>query len=80
MSYGIRNTDGNIHAKDIYARLEDLSFSLVKGDESYEMHYPLIGKFQVYNILPVFALGISLGMDIQSIRERLGDIHPQKGR
>ncbi len=34
----------------------------------------------MYNILPVFALGISLGMDVQGIRERLTDIHPQKGR
>ncbi|MDD5197577.1 MAG: UDP-N-acetylmuramoyl-tripeptide--D-alanyl-D-alanine ligase [Candidatus Gracilibacteria bacterium] len=80
ISYGIKNTDGDIFAQDIHARLEDLSFSLVKADESHEMHYPLIGEFQVYNILPVFALGMSLGMDIQSIRERITDIHPQKGR
>ncbi len=80
VSYGIKNTSGDICAIDIKARLEDLSFSLVKGEESCEMHYPLIGEFQVYNILPVFALGISLGMDVQSIRERLTDIHPQKGR
>lgn len=56
VSYGIKNTDGDIHATDIHARLEDLSFSLVKSDASYDMHYPLIGEFQVYNILPVFAL------------------------
>lgn len=80
ISYGIKNKDGDIFAKDIRAQLEDLSFSLVKEDESYEMHYPLIGEFQVYNILPVFALGISLGMDVQSIQERLTHIHPQKGR
>lgn len=80
ISYGIKNKDGNIFAKNIHAKLEDLSFSLVKEDESYEMHYPLIGEFQVYNILPVFALGTSLGMDIQGIQERLTDIHPQKGR
>lgn len=80
VSYGIKNQDGDIFATDIHASLEDLSFSLVKHDEVVEVHYPLIGKFQVYNILPVFALGISLGMDIQSIRERLTDIHPQKGR
>lgn len=80
VSYGIKQKDGDIFAQDIHAQLEDLSFSLVKGDESYEMHYPLVGEFQVYNILPVFALGVSLGMDIQSIRERITDIHPQKGR
>ena len=80
VSYGIKNKDGDIYANNIKAQIDDLSFSLVQGEESYEMHYPLIGEFQVYNILPVFALGISLGMDIQSIRERLTDIHPQKGR
>lgn len=80
ISYGIKNKSTDIFANDICARLEDLSFSLVKGDETCEMHYPLIGEFQVYNILPVFALWISLGMDIQDIRERLADIHPQKGR
>ena len=80
VSYGIKNKDGDIFAQDIHAHLEDLSFSLMKGNESHEMHYPLIGEFQVYNILPVFALGISLGMDVQSIRERITDIHPQKGR
>jgi len=80
VSYGIKNKDGDIFASDIVAHLEDLSFSLIQGEESREMHYPLIGKFQVYNILPVFALGVSLGMDLESIRERLTNIHPQKGR
>lgn len=56
VSYGIKNKDGDIYANDIEAHLEDLSFSLMKGDETHEMHYPLIGGFQVYNILPVFAL------------------------
>lgn len=80
VSYGAKNQESDLYATDIHARLEDLSFSLVKGETSYEMHYPLIGEFQVYNILPVFALGVSLGMDIQSIQERLTNIHPQKGR
>lgn len=80
VSYGIKNKDGDIFASDIVAHLEDLSFSLTKGEESRELHYPLIGKFQVYNILPVFALGVSFGMDMESIRERLINIHPQKGR
>lgn len=80
MSYGIKHKEGNIFATHIKAELEDLSFTLVKGDESHEMHYPLIGEFQVYNILPVFALGVSLDMGIADIRERLTDIHPQKGR
>lgn len=78
VSYGIKNPDADISTINIQARLEDLSFSLIKNAQSYEMHYPLIGEFQVYNILPVFALGVSLGMDIQDIRERLKDIHPQK--
>jgi len=56
VSYGIKNKDGDIYANNIKAELDDLSFSLVQGEESYEMHYPLIGEFQVYNILPVFAL------------------------
>lgn len=56
VSYGIKNKEGDIFAKDIHAQLEDLSFSLVQGDDVYELHYPLIGEFQVYNILPVFAL------------------------
>lgn len=80
VSYGIKNKDGDIFASDIVAHLEDLSFSLIKGAESHEFHYPLIGKFQVYNILPVFALGVNLGMDLASIRERITNIHPQKGR
>ena len=42
------------------------------------MSYPLIGEYQVYNILPVFAVGIGLGIDIPTIRELLADIHPQK--
>ncbi len=80
INYGIKHTESDICATNIHAHLEDLSFSLIKWEESCEMHFPLIGEFQVYNILPVFALGISLGMDVQDIRERLTDIHPQKGR
>lgn len=79
-SYGIRNKDGDVFANNIRANLEDISFSLNYKGEVHDMSYPLIGEYQVYNILPVFALGISLGLDIPTIRERLTDIHPQKGR
>lgn len=80
IGYGIRNKTGDFYAENIRAELEDLSFSLVYGEEVHEMHFPLIGEYQVYNILPVFALGIGLGMDIPSIRERMTNIHPQRGR
>ncbi|MDP2103623.1 MAG: UDP-N-acetylmuramoyl-tripeptide--D-alanyl-D-alanine ligase [Candidatus Gracilibacteria bacterium] len=80
IGYGIKNQEGEFYAKDIEAGLEQLSFTLVYKGEAYEMSYPLIGEYQAYNILPVFAVGIGLGIDIPTIRELLADIHPQKGR
>lgn len=80
IGYGIKNQEGEFYAKDITAGLEQLSFTLVYKWEEYEMSYPLIGEYQVYNILPVFAVGIGLGIDIPMIRELLVDIHPQKWR
>lgn len=80
IGYGLVNPEADISAKNIHAGLEQLSFSLVQDGSEYEMGYPLIGEYQVYNILPVFALATRLGIDMPSAQELLSDIHPQKGR
>jgi len=80
VGYGIVNSEASIGAKKIHAGLDHLTFTLTHGDREYEMRYPLIGDYQVYNILPVFALATRLDIDMVTVQELLRDIHPQKGR
>jgi len=48
--------------------------------KEYPLAYKVIGEFQAYNILPVFTLGIMLGVEIERIEEVLADIYPPSGR
>ena len=80
MTYGIKSIDGNVYAKDIHADIEKLNMTLVYEEKEYPLAYKVIGEFQAYNILPVFTLGIMLGVEIEKIEEVLADIYPPSGR
>jgi len=80
MTYGVKNQKGDVFAKDILAGIDKLDMTLVYEGKEYPLAYKVIGEFQAYNILPVFTLGIMLGVEIERIEEVLADIYPPSGR
>jgi UDP-N-acetylmuramoyl-tripeptide--D-alanyl-D-alanine ligase len=63
--YGIK--EGDIKAEEVEVKEEGVEFK-VKG-----VHFsvPLIGRYQVYNILPGIVLGLQFGISLKDISERL---------
>ncbi|MDD2487654.1 MAG: Mur ligase family protein [Candidatus Gracilibacteria bacterium] len=80
MSYGIKNQDIDIIAKNIKSDVNKLSFDFCYKNNCHMLEFGLIGEFQAYNILPVFALGITLGVEIENIIDIIKNVNPQKGR
>ena len=65
------------------------NLSLSSAGAKYQVHYQgkqvsftssLIGKFNVYNTLAVFSLGIALGCDLHKVAEILQSCRPVPGR
>lgn len=80
LTYGVKTKNVDVTAKNIYADIETLNMTLVYDGKEYSLSYHVIGEFQAYNILPVFSLGIMLGVEIERIEQVLADIYPPSGR
>lgn len=72
-------------AADIRASNIDLSLSGIAIDIEYRgmknrVTSPLIGRFNVYNILSAYATGKALGIPEQAIQQGIASLHAVKGR
>jgi UDP-N-acetylmuramoyl-tripeptide--D-alanyl-D-alanine ligase len=56
------------------------SFRLVYRSKAHRMRVPLIGEHNVLNALPGIAVAHHLGMDFESIDQRLQELQPVSGR
>lgn len=54
--------------------------SLHAGGRSYEAHFGLPGRYNVMNLLEVFASGIAMGIAAERVLEALGNVRPVDGR
>jgi len=81
--YGFRIKNKNkfkgikiIEAKDISLLEKGVSFKI----NDYLFEIPLLGEFNVYNILAAITVGISQGIDLEAIREALRKVKGVPGR
>lgn len=79
LSFWIKN-NSDFFAKNIFSTLENLSFDLLHNWEIFSTKFNIFWDFQVYNILPMFALSKLINIDIHSCLEALDNIHPLKWR
>lgn len=79
MYYG-KNEDSSIYATDIKTELEKISFTLNYREEKVHLEYNMLGDHQVYNIMPVFALWIFLGIELETIKDALSWVSLPKWR
>jgi UDP-N-acetylmuramoyl-L-alanyl-D-glutamate--2,6-diaminopimelate ligase len=78
LSYGIEG--GDIRACNIKTASEGLAMDIQTPFGSTELHSPLIGRFNVYNLLAVLATLLVLGMKLEEAILRLSKAKAPTGR
>jgi len=68
LTYGVE-TAADLGASNINSTASGLEFDMRIGDRSVPVRSPLIGKFNVYNILAACCAGLSLGLDPEAITQ-----------
>lgn len=80
ITYGIKN-DADVRANNIrFERFGETKFTLLHGDESAEVNFPLNGQHNILNALAAAAVGISFGMTVENIARRLQSVVPPPQR
>jgi UDP-N-acetylmuramoyl-L-alanyl-D-glutamate--2,6-diaminopimelate ligase len=79
-TYGIERQDVDFRASDIYMSVKGCEFTLSFKDFKERFFVPLVGKFNVYNILAVIATGYIKGLNFEFMKERLKTFSPVQGR
>ena len=77
ISYGER---GDIVAKDVRASPSALRFTVMGGGCKVAVESPLVGRFNVYNILAAASVAISQGLDAEAIARGVASMSGVTGR
>ena len=79
LSYGIRNP-ADIFSLDIKSDSNGSNFILNLLDNIFECETPLVGEFNIYNIMAVATAGLYLGISFETILESIKEFTPPSGR
>lgn len=79
LTYGCEG-EGDIQASNIHSMTDGTHFDLLLGDKKYEVKVPLIGKFNVYNVLAAVGAVYVEGVPIEEIVESLKTVSGVRGR
>ncbi|MGD0035806.1 MAG: UDP-N-acetylmuramoyl-L-alanyl-D-glutamate--2,6-diaminopimelate ligase [Bacteroidota bacterium] len=79
ISYGINST-ADICAKEIQLSINGTTFIIGNGQEECTVSTPLIGTFNVYNVLAAYATGIALGLSQEIILTGIKNLKNVRGR
>lgn len=78
LSYGING--GDIRAHNVRPSSAGLALSIATPYGETELHSPLIGRFNAYNLLAVLATLLALGVELEEAAARLSKAHAPTGR
>ena len=79
LSYGF-SKNATYRIKDYTLNDTNTSFTLVHNNQEYKIKSPLLGKFNIYNLVTAITCLNSLGIDINKIIKKVKDIKPIPGR
>jgi len=74
--YGIKSPDSEVRAEDIEQRDGKIDFKLRYRGSSIRVSLPLSGIFNIYNALSASAMGLSLGVSLENIKNGLEGFCP----
>jgi len=78
LSYGVEG--GDVRAREVRPRPEGLWMRIQTPYGETELRSPLIGHFNVYNLLAVFTTLLALGVELNDAAARLARAHAPSGR
>jgi len=78
LSYGIEG--GDVRAQEVRPSSDGLWMRVRTPDGETEIRSPLIGRFNVFNLLAVLATLLALGVELYEATARLSRAHPPAGR
>jgi UDP-N-acetylmuramoyl-L-alanyl-D-glutamate--2,6-diaminopimelate ligase len=79
LTYGIKNT-ADIMAHDIIQSHSYTSFKACTGKDSFHIKSPLIGEYNIYNMLAAIAWAVSIGLSTSIIKAAMEVFKPAPGR
>jgi UDP-N-acetylmuramoyl-L-alanyl-D-glutamate--2,6-diaminopimelate ligase len=79
MSYGLKG-ERHISAKDINASLTGLSAMVITPNGKFSFRSPLLGEFNIYNVLASAGIGLALQVDLEEIRGGIEALSGVPGR
>jgi UDP-N-acetylmuramoyl-L-alanyl-D-glutamate--2,6-diaminopimelate ligase len=79
LSYGL-NVSADIFAKEVKLSIHETKFVLSNGHGESTVTTPLIGMFNVYNILAAYTTGRALGIPQEQILSGIGNLKNVRGR
>ncbi|MDQ0339218.1 UDP-N-acetylmuramoyl-L-alanyl-D-glutamate--2,6-diaminopimelate ligase [Caldalkalibacillus uzonensis] len=80
LTYGIHSEQADIKASDIALSPQGVRFTVYYGTQQEKFDVPLVGMFNVYNVLAAVGAGIVEGLSLSQIRESLSKIECIPGR
>jgi UDP-N-acetylmuramoyl-L-alanyl-D-glutamate--2,6-diaminopimelate ligase len=79
MSYGL-NGERHISAKDIHTSITGLSAMAITPQGNFSLHSPLLGDFNLYNILASAGIGLALEVPLEEVRGGIEGLSGVPGR
>ncbi len=79
ISFG-KNRDANYWASRINTNTNGTQFILHNGEDRYEVSSPVLGKYQIYVLLPAIICGVKMGMSMENAILALGRYTLPPGR
>ncbi|MBI2862851.1 MAG: UDP-N-acetylmuramoyl-L-alanyl-D-glutamate--2,6-diaminopimelate ligase [Chloroflexi bacterium] len=78
-SYGL-NGQGELQADDVSVTEQGIAFRCRGLCANFHVQSPLLGRFNVYNVLAAIAVGLALGVPVATIQQALATASPPPGR
>lgn len=79
ITYGVNNK-ADIKAQNIVFEPNKTSFELIVFGDKYPVVSPLLGLYNVYNVLAALAVGYSSGINILDLIDKVRNLKPPPGR
>jgi UDP-N-acetylmuramoyl-L-alanyl-D-glutamate--2,6-diaminopimelate ligase len=79
MTYSAQHS-ADVEARNISLSIDGTKFEIVHDSVTTTIATPLVGQFNVYNILAAFSAGIAMGIPKETIREGVEKVQSVRGR
>jgi UDP-N-acetylmuramoyl-L-alanyl-D-glutamate--2,6-diaminopimelate ligase len=72
--------EADVRASNVRLSIEGTTFDILHANDSVTISSPLVGRFNVYNMLSAFSAGVALGIPQETIRRGIESVQSVRGR